>query len=633
MKSINSDYLKTIVLLLFIYFAQSTFAAEKCALSSQLTDSSKKVHCLDKFEFSKRKYSNLRMPLISATRSSNCWSLAIPNEASCKNIIGFSAQDPLWCMDPGVRRKNNQSAVSMCQEKGCKCSLVIDANDIVDEKLFFSYVMGETDLVALSNTGKEVKESIGNKPDLDNSQSEKNQSNINAEKEKQAQQELKLAQEAKAKEDAVFEARQKAQQELQKSQEAEASAAALAKLKQEEYEKEKQNAATKARVLEEIKADAYAKEKAILEAKAKAQADLKAEEIAKKQAEEQAKAQAIVDEKNRVAAAKAAAVQAKKNREQEIAEEKRKIAESQRKIEELQKPRTINKNSKSALQLIKTGELVTCIITMSENYINGVGINRVMVSKSNPVIHEIIGNELKAYSEQGTPKVAYDGAELFESTLMSEDGKRFIINTFLKKGEINNKITFFREVDTQNKFIGGLMQWIQFGDNESHGRHTGSCQSKQDSSNAKVETSKKITGIPLFTLACSTGSGSSLYRIVSNGIDIYFGSVLDERQGADKGDQIQVSEREIKFTLIDAGLTTLNRAEMVIYRDNLSVRTKQFVDKTKKIFPPDGYHITSYSCELINDDTLFDTLKNKFETELSATKEMKTNYDNRPNKL
>ena len=149
MKSINSDYLKTIVLLLFIYFAQSTFAAEKCALSSQLTDSSKKVHCLDKFEFSKRKYSNLRMPLTSATRSSNCWSLAIPNEASCKNIIGFSAQDPLWCMDPGVRRKNNQSALSMCEEKGCKCSLVIDANDIVDEKLFFSYAMGETDLVEL----------------------------------------------------------------------------------------------------------------------------------------------------------------------------------------------------------------------------------------------------------------------------------------------------------------------------------------------------------------------------------------------------------------------------------------------------------------------------------------------------
>ena len=47
MKSINFNYIKTIVVLLFIYFAQSTFAAEKCALSSQLTDSSKKVQMLE----------------------------------------------------------------------------------------------------------------------------------------------------------------------------------------------------------------------------------------------------------------------------------------------------------------------------------------------------------------------------------------------------------------------------------------------------------------------------------------------------------------------------------------------------------------------------------------------------------
>ncbi len=410
MKSISSDYLKIILVLLFIYLAQSAIAAEKCALSHQLTDSSKKIHCLDKFDFSKRKYDNFNIPLDRAVRGLNCWSLAIPNETSCNNIIGFSARDPLWCMDREVRAQNKKSALSMCEAKGCKCSLVIDANDIVDTKLFFSYAMRETELVVHDNTKKEAKESVNNKSDLNNSQSEKNQSIINAEKEKQAQQdlklaqdlkaiedvkakaqqelklaqeakaredaisearqkaqqELKLAQEAQAREDAISEARQKAQQELRQSQDAEARAAALEKLKQEEYQKEKQSAAAKARVLEEIKAEAYAKEKAILEAKAKAQADLKAEEIAKIQAEEQAKAQAIIDEKNRVAAAKAAVEQAKKNREQEIAEEKTKIAESQKKIEELKNKPLDIENSKLDKQQSKSASKKNAEETISE---------------------------------------------------------------------------------------------------------------------------------------------------------------------------------------------------------------------------------------------------------------------------
>ena len=78
----------------------------------------------------------------------------------------------------------------MCEANGCKCSLVIDANDIVDAKLFFSYAMGETDLVALKNPEKEAKENISNKSEDKNSQSEKNQSVINDEKEKQALEEL-----------------------------------------------------------------------------------------------------------------------------------------------------------------------------------------------------------------------------------------------------------------------------------------------------------------------------------------------------------------------------------------------------------------------------------------------------------
>ena len=528
MKSISSDYLKIILVLLSIHFAQSAFAAEKCALPHQLTDSSKKIHCLDKFEFSKKKYSNLNKPLNSLVLSKKCWSLAIPNEASCKNIIGFSANYSQLCFQQGAREENNKSALSMCEVNGCKCSLVIDANDIVDAKLFFSYAMGETDLVALNNPEKEAKENISNKSEDKNSQSEKNQSVTNAEKEKQAhqdlklaqeakaiedikakaQQELKLAQEAKAREGAIFEASQKAQQELRQSQEAQAREAALEKLQQEEYEKEKQNAAAKARVLEEIKAEAYAKEKAILEGKAKAQADLKAEEIAKKQAEEQAKAQAIIDEKNRLAAAKSAAVLAKKNREQEIAEEKRKIAESQRKIEELKNKPLDIENTRSAFQLINPGERLTCITTVSENAVNGVSENRTIVDKSNPVFIEINDNTLKAYflPLQGSSKVTYDGAKLNESTIKKKkDGRRYVINTFYKKGEMDHKIIFFREIDNLNKFISVLMQWDrfdfgikknQFADADSYGQNTAICQTKQDLLNMKSSNIEKSNPLP-----------------------------------------------------------------------------------------------------------------------------------------
>jgi len=234
MKSISSDYLKIILILLFIFFAQSAFAEEKCALPHQLTDSSKKIHCLGKFDFSKRKYSNFNMTLDRAARASNCWSLAIPIEESCNNIIGFSAREPQWCMAKEIRIINNDSALSMCQFRGCKCSLVIEANDIVDSKLFFSYAMHETELVVHNNTEKEAKESINNKSELKNSQPENNQSIINAEKEKQIQLDLKQAQALKAIEDAKqnelekelkkaaeeLKAKEKTQQDLKLAQEA-----------------------------------------------------------------------------------------------------------------------------------------------------------------------------------------------------------------------------------------------------------------------------------------------------------------------------------------------------------------------------------------------------------------------------
>ena len=70
---------------------------------------------------------------------------------------------------------------------------------------------------------------------------------------------------------------------------------------------------------------------------------------------------------------------------------------------------------------------------------------------------------------------------------------------------------------------------------------------------------------------------------------------------------------------------------MVIKRDTLSVFDKMFFDK--KIYPPDGYRRSVYSCQQINDDTIFDTLKDRFESRLAITKKNKQDYDNRPNKL
>ena len=252
---------------------------------------------------------------------------------------------------------------------------------------------------------------------------------------------MKLAQEAKAREDAISEARQKAQQELRQSQEAEARAAALEKLKEEEYQKEKKSAAAKARVLEEIKAEAYAKERAILEAKAKAQADLKAEEIAKIQAEEQAKAQAIIDEKNRVAAAKAAVEQAKKNREQEIAEEKTKIAESQKKIEELKNKPLDIENSNLDKQLSKSASAENVEGKISSN----VKIEKEKYSKSGKVQDEalcgMLSIEVRGFNDKCINIPIVDAGEEFSTKLtltILEEHKKLLSN-FKFDDEIYNE--------------------------------------------------------------------------------------------------------------------------------------------------------------------------------------------------
>jgi len=170
MNQIIINFLKVFLahLLLFVY--QTAFSAETCEMSYQLTDSLKKIHCLDKFSFSKKKYKNYDKTIIEAAKSSRCWSLAIPIEESC-NAIGFSSVYPVHCGRLEAAEIRNRNALGMCQAAGCKCSLVIAANDIIDSQLFFSYAMRDNDLMANNTQLKETEPSVNKSLDIEIRQS------------------------------------------------------------------------------------------------------------------------------------------------------------------------------------------------------------------------------------------------------------------------------------------------------------------------------------------------------------------------------------------------------------------------------------------------------------------------------
>ena len=135
--------------------------------------------------------------------------------------------------------------------------------------------------------------------------------------------------------------------------------------------------------------------------------------------------------------------------------------------------------SQQSVQLLNPGERVTCVVKVSEFFSNGVGKNKTNVSNANPVIHEINGNRLKAYYPKGSPSVAYDGAELVELKIEPEGNKRYAVNVFSKQTQSGiNSITFFREVNSQNKPVGQMMQWNRFSSNgfASYGEFTSTCE-------------------------------------------------------------------------------------------------------------------------------------------------------------
>ena len=144
-------------------------ATETCERTYQLIDSLKKIHCLDKFSISKKIIKNHNKTLIDLVKNSLCWSLAIPTEASC-NIIGFSSAWPSHCGMSLTMELRNKEALDRCEVTGCKCSLVISSNDIVDDQLFFSYATPDINLVVKDNTLKKIGPDINKNFESENKQ-------------------------------------------------------------------------------------------------------------------------------------------------------------------------------------------------------------------------------------------------------------------------------------------------------------------------------------------------------------------------------------------------------------------------------------------------------------------------------
>jgi hypothetical protein len=130
----------------------------------------------------------------------------------------------------------------------------------------------------------------------------------------------------------------------------------------------------------------------------------------------------------------------------------------------------------------------------------------------------------------------------------------------------------------------------------------------------------KADSLPSFVLGCSYGGGQALYRLVSNGKDIYFASIVNQVNinAAKKSINTVVEPRSIKMVLQEG---TGERSQAVLFRDTLTLNMKG------------NYSDNSYSCDKISDGTIFQTLKSAYETTLQQNMQKQRAYDNRPNKL
>ena len=149
--------------------------------------------------------------------------------------------------------------------------------------------------------------------------------------------------------------------------------------------------------------------------------------------------------------------------------------------------------------------------------------------------------------------------------------------------------------------------------------------------NAAESSSGSAKNLPNFSLYCSTGDGPSIYRLASDGSDVYYASAFNEAnlRATKKSTEVQVGEREIELKLKSGDDPTIYFME--IDRSSLKAEVKYF--SSINIYPPDGYNRMILRCQTADDNNLINMLKNAYNSTQAEETERKRQYDARPNKI
>ena len=149
--------------------------------------------------------------------------------------------------------------------------------------------------------------------------------------------------------------------------------------------------------------------------------------------------------------------------------------------------------------------------------------------------------------------------------------------------------------------------------------------------NAAESSSGLAKNLPKFSLYCATGDGPSVYRLASDGSDVYYASAFNEAnlRATKKSTEVNAGEREINLKLKSGNIPTIYLME--IDRSTLQVEVKYFA--SINLYPPDGYYTMILRCQTTDDNNLINMLKNAYDSTQAEESEKKRQYDARPNKI
>jgi hypothetical protein len=141
--------------------------------------------------------------------------------------------------------------------------------------------------------------------------------------------------------------------------------------------------------------------------------------------------------------------------------------------------------------------------------------------------------------------------------------------------------------------------------------------------------STKSQDIPKFVLACSTGNGSPVYRVVSDGTAIYFASILNEQNldATKKSINIKINNRTIEFELTSRLKKDSKSARL--HRDSLNFFTIENDEFNLKYESKERL----FNCQTIEDSEILNTLKSRYKKSLSEAEQDKKTFEGRPNKI